>query len=179
MLLYLWLAGQPPFLGTAQETEQAKRSSTIPRLATHNPHITFEQEGIIQRALSGYPDDRYPTIFAFAEALRHHFAHAEQTSITEDIATPSYPITTEPLNQFLPTTTSQTTLPTDMTSEVTEDEIKISKGNRQESTERISTSFVLDSAGTASAHRYCQTGATYARATTQPPTTQPSNTTYP
>jgi serine/threonine protein kinase len=144
VLLYLWLAGQPPFLGSPQETEHAKRSSTIPRLATHNPHITFEQEGIIQRALSGYPDDRYPTIFAFAEALRASLVHAEQTSITEDSATLSYPITTEPLNQFLPTATSNTTLPTEMTSEATEEEIEISKGNRRESTERISTSFVLD-----------------------------------
>jgi len=145
VLLYLWLAGQPPFLGTPQETENAKRSSTIPRLATHNPHITFEQEGIIQRALSGYPDDRYPTIFAFAEALRASLAHTEQTSITaEDSAILSYPITTEPLNQFLPTTASKTTLPTEMKYEISEDETETSKGNRRESTERISTSFVLD-----------------------------------
>ena len=146
VLLYLWLAGQPPFLGSPQEIEHAKRSSTIPRLATQNPHITFEQEGIIQRALSGYPDDRYPTIFAFAEALQASLTHAEeQASVTEDRATPSYPITTEPLNQFLPTAAApKTTLPTEMTSEVTEDETEISKGNRRENTERISTSFVLD-----------------------------------
>lgn len=144
VLLYLWLAGQPPFLGSPEEIEKAKRNSAIPRLATHNPHITFEQEGIIQRALSSYPDDRYPNIQAFAEALRASLPRSKQTSTTEDSVRRSYPITTEPLNQFLPMATSKATLPTETTFEITEDGTGITKGNHQQSTERISTSFVLD-----------------------------------
>lgn len=144
VLLYLWLAGQPPFLGSPEEIENAKRNSTIPRLATQNPHITFEQEGIIQRALSGYPDDRYPTILAFAEALRTSLTHYEQSAMIQSSTRRSYPITTEPLNQFLPTAMSKATLPTETTFEITEDETGISKGNRRQNTERISSSFVLD-----------------------------------
>lgn len=139
VLLYLWLAGQPPFLGSPEEIEHAKRTSAIPRLGTQNSHITFEQEGIIQRALSGYPDDRYPTILAFAEALRASLTHANQTSATQDSATLSYPIRTEPLNQFLPTASPEATLPTGTTTEITEDETEISKN-----TEPASTTFVLD-----------------------------------
>jgi len=139
VLLYLWLAGQPPFLGSPEEIERAKRASTIPRLGTQNPHITFEQEGIIQRALSSYPDDRYPTILAFAEALRASLTRANQTSATQDSAKLSYPITTEPLNQFLPTASPEATLPTETIPEITEDETEISK-----STEPASTTFVLD-----------------------------------
>ena len=144
VLLYLWLAGQPPFLGSPEEIENAKRNSVIPRLATQNPHITFEQEGIIQRALSAYPDDRYPTILAFAEALRASVTHSERSPTKPYSTRWSYPITTRPLNHFLPTVTSKETSPAETTFEVFEDEIGISKGNHRESPERISTSFVLD-----------------------------------
>ncbi|HWS83757.1 MAG TPA: FHA domain-containing protein, partial [Ktedonobacteraceae bacterium] len=144
VLLYFWLAGQPPFFGSSEEIEHAKRASTIPRLATQNPHITFEQEGIIQRALSGYPDDRYPTILTFAEALQASLTRANQTSATLDSARSSYPIKTEPLNLFLPTATPEATLPTETIPEVTEDGAETSKGNRRETVERISATFVLD-----------------------------------
>jgi serine/threonine protein kinase len=110
-LLYLWLAGQPPFRGSPEEIEHAKRTSAIPRLATHNPHITIEQEGIIQRALSSYPDDRYPTILTFAETLRASLTRANQTSTLPDSAKVVYPVTAKPLNQFLPTAMPESSLP--------------------------------------------------------------------
>jgi serine/threonine protein kinase len=128
VILSLWLTGQVPFHGSPEEIEDAKRNSTIPRLATQNPHITFEQEGIIQRALSSYPDDRYPTILAFAEALRASLTSPELSSATQENDNPSNSATTS----------------TETISEVTEDGIAISKGNREMNTERISTSFVLD-----------------------------------
>ncbi len=144
VLLYLWLAGQPPFLGTPEEVEYAKRTSTIPRLATLNPDITIEQEGIIQRALSGYADDRYTTILTFAEALQASLIHANQTSATPDQARSPYPISTEPLNIFLPTASSEATLPTKVVSEVIEDKTEISQDDHQKSTEHISTTFALE-----------------------------------
>src|SRR5262249_35355611 len=98
----------------------------------------------IQRALSGYPDDRYPTILTFAEALQASLTRAGQTSATPDSARSSYPIKTEPLNQFLPTATPEATLPTETIPEATKDETGISKGNRRKSTERISTTFILE-----------------------------------
>lgn len=139
-LLYLWLAGQPPFLGSPEEIEHAKRTSAIPRLATHNPHITFEQEGIIQRALSGYPDDRYPNILTFAETLRTSLTRANQAS-TSSIA---YPVTAMPLNQFLPTAMLKSNLATETLSESAKDGTAISQDHSQQSSEQPSTPFVVD-----------------------------------
>ncbi len=69
VLLYFWLAGRPPDLGTPEEIEQMKLTESVAPLSTLNPEISMEQNGILLRALSVYPEDRYPTILAFGEAL--------------------------------------------------------------------------------------------------------------
>lgn len=68
-ILYLWLAGRPPYLGSPEEIEHLKLTETIAPLASFNPAVTFEQEGILRRALAVYPEDRYPSLHAFANAL--------------------------------------------------------------------------------------------------------------
>ncbi len=85
VLLYFWLAGCPPFLGSPEEIEHLKLTETITPLTTLNPKITFEQEEIIQRALSAHPDERYPSILDFAEALKTSLAHP---SASRSIAKP-------------------------------------------------------------------------------------------
>jgi serine/threonine protein kinase len=69
VLLYLWLSGRPPYLGSAEEIAEQKLSETIIPLTFFNRQVTPPQEQIIRRALSVYPEDRYPSIIAFAEAL--------------------------------------------------------------------------------------------------------------
>jgi serine/threonine protein kinase len=69
VLLYLWIGGRPPYLGSPAEVEQAKLAETFPSLMSLNPHVSLAQEGIIRRALSVYPEDRYPSILTFADAL--------------------------------------------------------------------------------------------------------------
>ncbi|HEU5227881.1 MAG TPA: FHA domain-containing serine/threonine-protein kinase [Ktedonobacteraceae bacterium] len=69
VLLYFWLAGQPPFLGTPEEIERLKLTETIPSLVKHNASVTGEQETIIRRALSVYPEERHPSVIAFTDAL--------------------------------------------------------------------------------------------------------------
>jgi len=69
VLLYFWLTGRPPYLGTPDEIEELKLSETVTPLTSLNPNITIEQSGILLRALSAYPEDRYPSVLAFAEAL--------------------------------------------------------------------------------------------------------------
>ena len=69
VLLYFWLAGRPPYLGTPEEIEQLKLTETVTPLTSLNPHITLAQSGILLRALSVYPEDRYPSVLAFAGAL--------------------------------------------------------------------------------------------------------------
>ncbi len=69
VLLYLWLTGQLPFLGSIEETRHAKLNETFPSPSTLRADITPEQESILRKALRVYPDERYPSIVGFAEAL--------------------------------------------------------------------------------------------------------------
>ncbi len=69
-ILYLWLAGRPPYLGSPDEIEHLKLTETIPPLSAFNPQVSIEQEGVVRRALSVYPEDRYPSMRAFASALK-------------------------------------------------------------------------------------------------------------
>lgn len=95
-ILYFWLAGRMPFLGSPEEIEQAKRSASFPTLSTHNAEVTLELEGVIRRALSAYPEERYPTIQIFADTLHTALALAERANTA---ARPDpLEITTEPLS---------------------------------------------------------------------------------
>lgn len=87
-ILYFWLAGRTPFIGSPEEIETLKRTETIPSLDSLNPEVTYEQEDILRRALKAYPEARYPTILEFTEALL-----AALTYITP--AMPTIPTDTE------------------------------------------------------------------------------------
>jgi serine/threonine protein kinase len=69
VILYFWLAGRPPFVGTPEEIEHMKLTETLPPLSALNPNVTSEQEGMLRRALAVYPEERYPSITTFADAL--------------------------------------------------------------------------------------------------------------
>lgn len=85
VLLYFWLAGHPPFLGSPEEIEQLKLTETIPPLATLERGITSKQDAIIRRALSVYPDERYPSILAFTGELL--------ATLTPEVPTTPMPVT--------------------------------------------------------------------------------------
>jgi serine/threonine protein kinase len=88
VLLYFWLTGRPPYVGTPEEIEHLKLTGTIAPLSSFNPKVTLEQEGILLRALSVYPADRYPSVLAFADSLL-------ATLVTEPQAVPA----SEPIEQ--------------------------------------------------------------------------------
>ncbi len=69
VLFYFWLAGRPPFLGPPDEIAERKAQERFPLLSMFNSQINLEQEGILRRALSADPADRYPSILAFSHAL--------------------------------------------------------------------------------------------------------------
>lgn len=69
VVLYFWLAGRLPYVGTPQEIEHLKLTETITPLSSLNAKVSVEQEGMVRRALSVYPEDRYPTVLAFTDAL--------------------------------------------------------------------------------------------------------------
>src|SRR5579883_755668 len=84
VLLYFWLTGQPPYLGTPEEIEHLKLSESIPLPSSLNPKVTLEQDGILLRALSSYPEDRYPSMLAFAESLLATLAPTPQAESSEE-----------------------------------------------------------------------------------------------
>jgi serine/threonine protein kinase len=83
-LLYAWLAGRPPYVGTPDEVERLKLTETITPLSTINPHVSLEQDGMVLRALSVFPEDRYPTVLSFANALLSTLSES-----TDALATPA------------------------------------------------------------------------------------------
>jgi len=69
VLLYFWLTGRPPYIGSSDEIQQLKLRETITSLISFNLNITVEQDGVVLRALSVSPEDRYQSVEAFADAL--------------------------------------------------------------------------------------------------------------
>jgi hypothetical protein len=69
VMLYLWLAGRPPYMGSAEEIEEQKLSETIVPLTFFNSQVTPVQEQVIRRALSVYPEERFPSIVDFTASL--------------------------------------------------------------------------------------------------------------
>ncbi|MBX5450498.1 protein kinase domain-containing protein [Thermogemmatispora sp.] len=89
VIVYTWLAGRPPYLGLPEEIAQAKLSESFPSLLSLNPQMPLEVEGIIRRALSVYPEDRYPSVLAFADALRQVVQRLAASSVQPTPATPA------------------------------------------------------------------------------------------
>lgn len=87
VLLYFWLAGRPPFLGSPEETLRLKLTETITPLTSLNSEITLEQEEILRKALKADPEERYPSILTFAEALQSSLVQ-ENTATTSAIIAP-------------------------------------------------------------------------------------------
>ncbi len=69
VVLYFWLTGSLPYFGSPEEIEHLKLTETITPPSSLNPRVSIEQDGIVLRALSVYPEDRYPSVLAFANAL--------------------------------------------------------------------------------------------------------------
>lgn len=70
VIAYFWLAGRLPFLGSPEEVAQMKRTEIIAPLTQLNPQLQATQEGILRRALCAAPDERFPSVLAFADALQ-------------------------------------------------------------------------------------------------------------
>ena len=69
VILFFWLTGRFPYLGTPAEMQQQKQKAAIPTLSNLNAKVSIQHEGILRRALSASPEERYPTILAFSTAL--------------------------------------------------------------------------------------------------------------
>jgi len=69
VLLYFWLASRPPYLGSTEEIVEQKLTEYIVPLSSLNHDVTAPQEAILHKALAVSPEERFPSILAFADAL--------------------------------------------------------------------------------------------------------------
>lgn len=101
VLLYFWLAGRPPYLGSTEEIVEQKLSGHFAPLASLNRNVTASQEAILRKALAVSPGDRFPSILTFANAL---LATLAETAPIMKIAksVPATPLPFEPISQTDP-----------------------------------------------------------------------------
>ena len=97
VLLFSWLAARPPYLGSPEEIEHQKLTESIASLRALNSEVTSEQEAILRRALAVYPDERYPSILEFTQALLATITPQAQLSAQpEPVPEPAPPATPDP-----------------------------------------------------------------------------------
>ncbi len=71
-VLYEMLAGEPPVTGSTRSTVlRRKLAGEVSPLASHVLGLPPGLEAVVARALAKDPDDRYPSVDAFSEALEH------------------------------------------------------------------------------------------------------------
>jgi serine/threonine protein kinase len=71
IVVYEWLTGTRPFEGTQQQIISMHTNTTPPLLHEKYAHITKETEAVVLRALEKAPDQRYPSVKEFADALKN------------------------------------------------------------------------------------------------------------
>lgn len=118
VIAYEWLTGHCPFLGNDQQVMYAHVQNTPPSLHSRFQDISKAVEAVVMRALSKEPQDRYPTVKAFAEAFTlaaqgnmtiddvvkiatvdNHVEVAEETADDDDMATVGEVILLSPSQQ--------------------------------------------------------------------------------
>lgn len=73
VVVYEWLAGEPPFHGaTAAETLGAHLAAVPQRLASHRPELPTSLTAAVQRGLAKQPDDRFASCREFADFVLLH-----------------------------------------------------------------------------------------------------------
>ncbi len=84
-ILFEMLAGRPPFTGDNQMVVLNQHlNATPPRLDRLNPAISPQLAAVVAKSLARQPEDRYPDMRAFSDALQHpeqaDFSILEQTA---------------------------------------------------------------------------------------------------
>ena len=70
VLIYEWLCGRPPFVGSSAQLCQQHLYCEIPRLRRYVPMISVELEKVVLKALAKDPYQRFSSIREFARALQ-------------------------------------------------------------------------------------------------------------
>lgn len=71
IVAYEWLCGRTPFIGSRREIALQHISAQPPALQHYLPELPSTIEHVIMKALAKDPEQRYPDILTFANALEH------------------------------------------------------------------------------------------------------------
>jgi eukaryotic-like serine/threonine-protein kinase len=69
VMIYYLLAGRTPFEGDPMQLMHQHMMADVPSLTTFNPNVPPYMNGIFARAMAKRPEQRFPSISAFAEAF--------------------------------------------------------------------------------------------------------------
>lgn len=69
VMAYEMLAGRPPFVGSMEQLMYQHFTLDPPAPSTFNPNLPASLDEVILRALAKKPEDRFPSIVAFADAF--------------------------------------------------------------------------------------------------------------
>ena len=76
VMAYELLTGRPPFQGGLSQMMYQHFNTPPPPPSVFNPHIPGEIDAVLLRALAKRPDERFPSISAFARAFQEAVQHA-------------------------------------------------------------------------------------------------------
>jgi len=85
VMVYESLTGRPPFVGSMEQLMFHHFTTQPPPPSTFNPHLPAALDAVLLRALAKKPEERFPSIAAFASA----FEQAAQTPPAEILTQPS------------------------------------------------------------------------------------------
>src|SRR3989440_6576310 len=92
VLAYELLAGRPPFTGRQEQVMYQHFSISPQPPSTFNPQLSRDVDAVILKALAKRPEERFPSISAFANALRQATQNLDASTL---IKTPSTPQSSE------------------------------------------------------------------------------------
>jgi eukaryotic-like serine/threonine-protein kinase len=89
VMLYELLTGRPPFLGTPMQMMYAHVNTQPQSPITLNPHLSSAIDTVVLRGLAKKPEERFPSIIAFAFAFRQALRSIDP-SIAIGISNPDF-----------------------------------------------------------------------------------------
>lgn len=75
VMAYEMLTGRPPFVGSMEQLMYQHFTVAPPAPSTFNPSLSPSVDAVILRALAKNPEERFPSIVAFADAFEEAIAH--------------------------------------------------------------------------------------------------------
>ena len=88
IMAYELLTGKPPFLGTPMQVMFAHMQAQPEAARRSNPLLPPSVDEVLQRALAKKPEQRYPSVAAFAQAFQEAFQAVDGTTVMRMLPPP-------------------------------------------------------------------------------------------